>query len=97
VLPPEARRTAIDFIHAAVTRDPAGWKLLDRTFPFPRFRRVRFEYIEATPRRSSLIVVFDQRAAFQMSLKRHGTRWLVDWFDIAWGPPSATCPGQAFG
>ena len=60
------------------------------------FSTCALRYIEATPRRSSLVVVFDQRSAFEMSLKRHGTRWLVDWFDIPWGPPSATCPGQAF-
>ena len=115
--PPAARRTAIDFIHAVAVRDPAGWRLLDPTFPctghsrkrawqarklrftpIPRFRHVRFEQPYVTQSRVLIAVFFDRRYAFNMSLKRHGpARWLVDWFDGAWSPLSATCPGQGLG
>lgn len=116
-LPPAARRTAIDFIHAVATRDPAGWRLLDRTFPcvghnrkrawqarklrfvpIPRFRHMRFEQPYVTQARASISVVFDQRSFYVLNLKRHrGDQWLVESFDIRWGPPSATCSGQALG
>lgn len=116
-LPPAARRTAIDFVHAVATRDPTGWKLLDRTFPcagqnrkrawqkrklrftpIPQFRHMRFEQPYVTQAKASISVVFDQRSFYVLNLKRHrGDQWLVESFDVRWGPPSATCSGQALG
>jgi hypothetical protein len=97
VLPSAARRTAIDFIHAVAARDPAGWKLLDRTFPcpgqsrkrawrrlipVPRYRRVRFMDPYTSPRGLSIGVIFDQRFPFDMVLKRGGAgRWRVSYWD----------------
>ncbi len=63
--------------------------------PF-RTRDVSLSISHRFPEGISLDVVIRRTsgrpAHVQMGLKRHGRdRWLVDWWDIRWGPHSALC------
>ena len=56
------------------------------------FKHVRLRLEAVRSEGLMLDVAFDRRARYLMGLKRHGRdRWLVDWWDIRWGPRSAWC------